>query len=52
MPLAQYLRSFSRLRTDKNRKRWSALTTHQAPKKYIPQMKINMKDNSLTIESK
>jgi hypothetical protein len=27
MPLSQYLKSFSRLRTDKNRKRWSALTT-------------------------
>jgi len=33
MPLAQYLKSFSRLRTDKNRKRWSELTTHQAPHK-------------------
>ena len=33
MPLAQYLKSFSRLRTDKNRKRWSALTAHQAPHK-------------------
>ena len=30
MPLDQYLKSFSRLRTDKNRKRWSALTTHKA----------------------
>jgi len=26
MPLDQYLKSFSRLRTDKNRKRWAALT--------------------------
>ena len=33
MSLEQYLKSFSRLRTDKNRKRWSALTTHQAPHK-------------------
>jgi putative restriction endonuclease len=33
MSLDQYLRSFSRLRTDKNRKRWSALTSHQAPHK-------------------
>jgi hypothetical protein len=33
MPLDQYLKSFSRLRTDKNRKRWSALTTYQAPHK-------------------
>ena len=33
MSLAQYLKSFSRLRTDKNRKRWSALTTYQAPHK-------------------
>jgi putative restriction endonuclease len=33
MPLVQYLKSFSRLRTDKNRKRWSALTTHKAPHK-------------------
>lgn len=31
--LDKYLKSFSRLRTDKNRKRWSALTTHQAPHK-------------------
>jgi putative restriction endonuclease len=33
MSLEQYLKNFSRLRTDKNRKRWSALTTHQAPHK-------------------
>ena len=33
MSLDQYLKSFSRLRTDKNRKRWSALTTYQAPHK-------------------
>ena len=33
MSLAQYLKSFSYLRTDKNRKRWSALTTHQTPHK-------------------
>jgi putative restriction endonuclease len=33
MPLVQYLKSFSRLRTDKNRKRWSALTTQKAPHK-------------------
>jgi len=33
MSLSQYLKSFSRLRTDKNRKRWSALTTYQAPHK-------------------
>jgi len=33
MALDQYLKSFSRLRTDKNRKRWSALTTYQAPNK-------------------
>ena len=33
MSLAQYLKSFSCLRTDKNRKRWSALTTYQAPHK-------------------
>ena len=31
--LDQYLKNFSTLRTDKNRKRWSALTTHQAPHK-------------------
>jgi len=31
--LDQYLKIFSRLRTDKNRKRWSALTTHQVPHK-------------------
>ncbi|MFC1811900.1 hypothetical protein ACFL03_04355 [Thermodesulfobacteriota bacterium] len=31
--LDQHLKSFSRLRADKNRKRWSALTTHQAPHK-------------------
>jgi putative restriction endonuclease len=33
MSLNQYLKSFSRLRTDKNRKRRSALTTYQAPHK-------------------
>jgi len=33
MSLSQYLKNFSRLRTDKNRKRWSALTTYQAPHK-------------------
>jgi putative restriction endonuclease len=31
--LDQHLKKISRLRTDKNRKRWSALTTHQAPHK-------------------
>jgi len=31
--LDKYLKSFLRLRTDKNRKRWSALTTHQVPHK-------------------
>ena len=33
MPLDQYLKSFSRLRTYKDRKKWSALTTYQAPHK-------------------
>ena len=33
MSLEQYLKNFSRLRTDKNRKRWSALTAFQAPHK-------------------
>ncbi len=33
MSLVKYIESFSRLRTDKNRKRWSALTTYQAPHK-------------------
>jgi putative restriction endonuclease len=33
MVLARYLKSFSRLRTDKNRKRWSALTAYQVPHK-------------------
>jgi putative restriction endonuclease len=33
MSLAKYLKSFSRLRTDINRKRCSALTTYQAPHK-------------------
>jgi putative restriction endonuclease len=33
MSLDQYLKSFSSLRTDKNRKRWSTLTTCQAPHK-------------------
>ena len=33
MAINKYFKSFSRLRTDKNRKRWSALTTHQAPHK-------------------
>jgi hypothetical protein len=35
MSLDQYLKSFSRLRTDKNRKRWSAFTAYQAPHKNI-----------------
>jgi putative restriction endonuclease len=30
---AEYLKRFSRLRTDKDRNRWSALTTNQAPHK-------------------
>ena len=33
MSLDKYLKSFSRLRTYKDRKKWSALTTHQAPHK-------------------
>jgi putative restriction endonuclease len=33
MPLAQYLKSFSSLRTYKDRKKWTALTTYQAPHK-------------------
>jgi putative restriction endonuclease len=33
MSLNQYLKSFSRLRTDKNRKRRSALTAYQVPHK-------------------
>ena len=33
MSLAQYLKSFSRLRTYKDRKQWSALTSYQAPHK-------------------
>jgi hypothetical protein len=33
MPLDPYTKIFSHLRTDKNRKRWSALTTYQAPHK-------------------
>jgi putative restriction endonuclease len=33
MSLAQYLKSFSCLRTYKDRKKWSALTTYQAPHK-------------------
>ena len=31
--LDKYLKNLSRLRTDKNRKRWSSLTIHQAPHK-------------------
>ena len=31
MSLSQYLKSFSRIRTDKSLKRRSALTTHQTP---------------------
>jgi len=31
--LDKFLKNSSRLRTDKNRRRWSALTTHQAPHK-------------------
>jgi len=33
MSLSQYLKIFSCLRTDKNRKRWSALTTYKVPHK-------------------
>ncbi|MGD9082213.1 MAG: hypothetical protein PVJ50_04740 [Desulfobacterales bacterium] len=33
MFLDQYLKSFSHLRTYKDRKKWSALTTYQAPLK-------------------
>jgi len=33
MSLDQYLKSFSRLRTYKDRKKWFALTTYQAPHK-------------------
>ena len=33
MSLAKYLKSFSRLRTYKDRKKWFELTTHQAPHK-------------------
>jgi len=33
MSLAQYLKSFSRLRTYKDRKKWSAITSFQAPHK-------------------
>ena len=33
MPLDQYLKRFSRLRTHKDRKKWSALTTYLAPHK-------------------
>ena len=33
MSLVQYLKSFSRLRTYKDRKKWSALTSYQAPHK-------------------
>lgn len=36
----EYIHKFSRLRTDKNRKRWSALTTHQAPHKPFLLMSI------------
>ena len=33
MSLSQYLKSFSHLRTYKDRKKWSGLTTYQAPHK-------------------
>ncbi|MBE9544860.1 MAG: hypothetical protein IMF02_10235 [Proteobacteria bacterium] len=33
MPLDQYIRSFSHLRTYKDRKKWSSLTIYQAPHK-------------------
>ncbi len=42
MSLDQYIKSFSLLRTDKNRKRWSALTTYQAPHK--PFMLLSIMD--------
>jgi len=40
MSLDQYLKIFSRLRTDKNRKRWSALINHQAPHKSFLMLSI------------
>jgi hypothetical protein len=44
MSLSQYLKSFSRIRTDKSLKRRSALTAHQTPHKpfqngFSPQIK-------------
>ena len=33
MPLVQYLKSFSRLHTYKDRKKWSTITAFQAPHK-------------------
>lgn len=33
MSLGEYLEKISRLRTYRDRKKWSALTTHQAPHK-------------------
>ena len=42
MSLAQYLKSFSRLRTYKDRKKWSALTTYQVPHK--PFMLLSIRD--------
>jgi len=36
----EFIHKFSRLRTDKNRKRWSALTAHQAPHKPFLLMSI------------
>ena len=36
----EFIQRFSHLRTDKNRKRWSELTTHQAPHKPFLLMSI------------
>jgi putative restriction endonuclease len=36
----EFIHKFSHLRTDKNRKRWSALTMHQAPHKPFLLMSI------------
>ena len=49
MSLAKYLKSFSRLRTYKDRKKWFELTTYQAPHKPFLLLSIIEKGSSLPL---
>jgi hypothetical protein len=47
MSLAQYLKSFSNLRTYKDQKKWSALTAFQAIRSHT-RLQLNMPGNPQT----